>query len=251
MNYSNYSTTSTEELIQRFIENARLVGGGHDTYGKPYPKSPEAQAIKGELRAVATELRARKPLVALRRLYDHESPDVRSWASGQFVSIDPEWSSAGTAGIIENLSATEVMELRKRALIRPPLRPTLRQMSVEQLKARFEDAAIRQYASQFLSDEKGGRDVATWNRIAGETYRIAEELKGRGSLVVLLPLLGHPNVVVRWATATRCLPIAPERAIPILEDVAAQTYRAESMHASDTLDQWRQATAVAITPVSR
>ncbi len=250
MSDPDYSGTSTEELIERFVENARLVGGGYETRGKPHPKSSEAQAVKRELRAVATELRARKPLVALRRLYDHESPDVRSWASGQFMSIDPEWSSAGTAGIVENLSATEVMELRKRALTWPPLHPTVRRMSVEQLRERFEDAGIRQYATQFLSDEKGGRDVATWNRIAGETYRIAEELKARGSLAVLLPLLDHANVVVRWATATRCLPIAPERAVPILEDVAAQTYRSESMHASDTLDQWRQGT-VPITPVSR
>src|SRR6266851_3206714 len=81
MSDPDYSGTSTEELIRRFIENAQLVGGGYDTRGKPHPKSSEAQAIKRELRAVATELRARKPHVALRRLYDHESPDVRSWAS--------------------------------------------------------------------------------------------------------------------------------------------------------------------------
>ena len=237
MNAIDYSQMNVEELIRRFAEGAERVGGGYDM---PHPKSSEAQTIRSEIRAIAEELRARRPLQELRQLYNHHSPDVRAWANGQFMSIDPEWSSAGTAGIVENLTAAEVMALRKRARTRPPQHPTVQDMSVEQLVERFEDAGIRQYATQFLTDAKGGPDIDTWNRIAGETYRIAEELKARGSLLALLPLLDHPNTIVRWAAATRCLPIAPERAIPILEKVAAEKYRFEAMHASDTLESWHR-----------
>ena len=50
---------------------------------------------------------------------------------------------------------------------------------------------------------------------------IARELKSRDALNALASLMEHPNIAVRCAAAIRCLAVAPEQAIPVLEAIKA------------------------------
>jgi hypothetical protein len=234
----DYSTLSTEALIERFVAGALQVGGG-TLEVKLDPRSPEAEAIRTEMRAAAAELRARKAIEALRPLYSHESADVRTWAAAQFHAIDPDWASAGTSGLSENMTAPEVLAWRQRTLKRPPRRPAPAEMSLEQLVARFEDAGLRLYGVRFLSDAKGGRDIKNNNRIVGEIIDIWNQLRERGALAALVPLLDHPNVTVRCFAARYCLPVAPEPAVRALEQVEASADIEEARNAWSLLEDWR------------
>jgi hypothetical protein len=46
------------------------------------PRSQEAEAIYKDINLIADELLARKPIDAIRPLYDHPDVDVRYWAAG-------------------------------------------------------------------------------------------------------------------------------------------------------------------------
>ena len=239
MNEIRYSNVSTEELIRRFIAGARRVGMWAEVPDGLAPRDPKAPAVREEVRAIARELKARNDLAALRQLYDHPSNNVRDWACGQFVSIDPEWATAGPAGAAEGLTATEVMTYRARALQKPPRRPTVKEMTTDQLAARFEDACIRDYATRFFSDKNGGPDIEFGNRIIGEIINLWNELSARNALAVLLPFLDHENSMVRCTAAVYCLPIAAERALSILEGFKEKKrFSPEWMSALSALDHW-------------
>lgn len=241
MSAADLSELRTEDLIEHFIVNARRVGPYLEVPDGMGSRDPRAPAIREEMRAIARELIARKDLIVLRRLYDHPSNNVRTWAAGQFGSTDPDWASAGINGLPEGLTATEVMAYRKRALQKPPQRPTVAEMSTDELVAYFEDACIRYYASRFFSDEKGLPDVKLHNRIVTEIVRIVGELEARNALDKLLPLLDHENSMVRCDAAAYCLPIASERAVPILEGyIRDAPFSPEYHRAWDALRNWRK-----------
>jgi HEAT repeat protein len=132
-----------------------------------------------------------------------------------------------------------MMALRARARKGPPRRPLLKDMSVDELAARYEDAGIRNYATQFM-----GRGAAFWNvklsnKIVDEMGGIINELKSRNALTALLPLLDHANMTVRGRAAETCLSIAPERAVPILEAINENGGWFDKGNASWALYRWR------------
>jgi len=118
-----------------------------------------------------------------------------------------------------------------RAKKRPPARPILKEMSTNQLVARFEDAGIRENATRFLDGQFEPYDVKLRNRIVDEIRGVADELKSRGALASILPLLDHANVTVRSAAAIYGLEIAPDRALPALETISAGRDRTEAVSA--------------------
>jgi HEAT repeat protein len=120
------------------------------------------------------------------------------------------------------------------------MRPTVQQMSTDQLAARFEDAGIREYATQFLGGQFEPYDVKLRNRIITEIRGIADELKSRDALPSLLPLLDHANITVRNSAAIYCIDVAPERALPVLEAIASGRDRIEAVSASWAIDRWRE-----------
>jgi HEAT repeat protein len=129
---------------------------------------------------------------------------------------------------------------QSRAKKRPPARPTVKEMSMDQLAARFEDSAVREYATQFLGGEFEPYDVKLRNRIVDEIRGVADELKSRGALPSLLPLLDHANITVRNSAAIYCLGVAPKRALPALEAIAAGRDKTEAVSASCSIDRWRK-----------
>jgi hypothetical protein len=104
-------------------------------------------------------------------------------------------------------------------------------MSTNQLVARFEDAGIRENATRFLDGQFEPYDVKLRNRIVDEIRGVADELKSRGALASILPLLDHANVTVRSAAAIYGLEIAPDRALPALETISAGRDRTEAVSA--------------------
>ena len=204
-------------------------------WSKMPENTPEREAMVEELRAISAELCARKPIEKLRPLFDHENVDVRFYAAWAFLHVDPDWAIAAISAHTEDLTTKDVIALRARAKKRPPARPALKDMSTEQLVARFEDAGIRRYATRFLGGEFEPFDVKLSNRIVGEMREIVDELKSRDALAQLLPMLDHSNVSVRNDAASFCVPIARERAIAALEAIEASRDAIEKSRAGTTL----------------
>ncbi len=231
---------STDELIVEFVRLAQALRSVWTFWAKIPENTAERQAMDQELRAIGAELCARKPIEKLRPLFDHESVDVRFYAAMRFLPVDPDWAIAAISAHTADLSTKDVIALRARAKKRPPARPTVKDMSTDQLVARFEDAGIRSYATRFLGGEFEPFDVELYNRITRETREIVDELKARDELVRLLPLLDHPNISVRRTAATYAISVAPDRTLPVLEAVNASRDSIEAPRASATLDRWNK-----------
>jgi hypothetical protein len=243
MSATDYSQWSIEDLIQHFIDEANHIGcplvlGGPKV---PYPSVEYTQA-RDMLRAIAAELRVRKPLTQLRtRLFENVSPDVRGWAGTQFYSVDPEWADASATGVLFALTTHEVLAWRHRILQRTSRKFDLQEATVTQLVDRFVDACERCYGTtRFLTDEEsGGTSRTAFNRVSGDIYAAAKELNRRGELQALVPLLNHPLITVRQRAACFCLPIAEKQAVATLDKVVATKESPEFTSASWTLDLWR------------
>jgi hypothetical protein len=231
---------SVDELIAEFVRLAQSLRSVWTFWAKIPEKTPERRAMDQELRAIAAELCARKPIEKIRPLFDHDNVDVRFYAAMRFLPVDPDWAIAAISAHTADLSTKDVIALRARAKKRPPARPTVTDMSMGQLVARFEDAGIRGYATRFLGGEFEPFDVELYNRIVGETRNIVDELNARGSLNELLPLLDHSNISVRRTAATYAISVAPDRTLPVLEAVSASRDSIEAARASATLDRWNE-----------
>jgi hypothetical protein len=240
MSAEAYAQMSTDELIPEFVRLAQALRSAWTFWAKIPENTPERQAMDQELRAVAAELCARKPIEKIRPLFDHESVDVRFYAAMRFLPVDPDWAIAAISAHTADLSTKAVIALCARANERPPALPAVADMSTGQLVARFEDAGIRGYATRFLGGEFEPFDVELYNRIVRETRKIVDELNARGSLNALLPLLDHPNISVRRTAATYAISVAPDRTLRVLESISASRDSLEAPRASAALDRWNE-----------
>jgi Domain of unknown function (DUF2019) len=244
MSVEIYSRMSIDTLIDEFVNAAMAM---RQVLTLP-PNNPEREARKREFMAIGAELRARGPTQKLRVLFDHKNDDVRTFAAAQFVTVDEEWALATMGAITERLPTKEVVELCARARRGPPTPPVSKDMSAQQLVARFEDAGMRKFATRFMGDGDEAWDVELCNQIISEMIDIVEALKSTNALTALLPLLDHANISVRGAAASRCLAIAPELAVPVLDAIAASGDVIEEGRASWTLDRWRKENGAAAAP---
>jgi HEAT repeat protein len=247
MSVEDYTTMSTERLLELFVESVKAAGTVVSDMsqamrtglsGKLRP-TPERDALVSRIRALGVALSARKPIAQVRKLFEDDDPDVRAWAGGQFVGIDPEWATAAISGVLKKLPTEDVIELRRRARQEPPVRPTLQEMSDEALLARFADAAERLDATRFLDYVGDPNDLETKNRLIDEGTDVLREVKSRGLLERLLPLLTHSNPTVRFRAAQGCLRIAEARALATLEEIAVKKNFEDSILASSNLYAWR------------
>jgi hypothetical protein len=251
MNPDEYAATSTQRLLELFSEAAKRgvfpsellrifddIKAGRPTE-KPKPITERAPAAV-EMRTVAEALQPRLSTADARRLFEDDDPCVRVCAGIYFSHFDPEMASAATTGAYERLPTREVIALRRCALEEPPLHPTLGEMSVDALVARFEDAATREYATRFLESVLESQDMTVPNRISNEIWELTKALQRRDAIGRLLPLLESANITVRRRAATACLPVAAQKSVAALKEVAANGSYEDSVPAKDTLDNWRK-----------
>lgn len=251
MSSDKYAAMSTERLLELFADAAKRGGLASQLLNtidsvqasapsaKPMPMGVRLQAA-AELRALGEALYARVPIAEARRLFEDDDPAVRVSAALYFSDLDPEMASAAISAAYARLPTREVVALRRRALQEPPPRPTAKEMSDDALVTRFEDAAIREYATRFLESVQESQDMTERNRILDEIWDIMRELKARGALGQLVPLLASPNMTVRREAATACLRVAEQKSIATLEEIAANGSFDDSVPAKDALDDWRK-----------
>jgi hypothetical protein len=239
MNASAVSSMTTDALIEQFVRLAQEIRTLF-TLDRMPAATPEREAAKQSLAFVAAELRARKPIAKIRPLFDHESQDVRAFAAGRFLAIDQDWANATFCALNEGVTTARMMEMCDHAKRPPPARPTLKEMTVEQLTARFEDAGTRRYATRFCGDGSAPLDIELSNQIVDETRKIVTELRSRDAIKALLPLFEHTNIAVRCDAAGYCLSAAPELALPVLEAIGATDDEIERLNAPGWVDSWRR-----------
>jgi len=86
MNAEDYTTVSTERLIELFIESAKaagtvvsdMSGAMRSGLSEKLRQTPERGALVARIRALGVVLSARKPIAQIRKLFEDADPDVRA-----------------------------------------------------------------------------------------------------------------------------------------------------------------------------
>ncbi|MGD0564207.1 MAG: hypothetical protein ABSA66_14100 [Roseiarcus sp.] len=248
MTPEEYATMPTERLLRLFAETARQSGagrvfqyaGGSAPADLVVPTTAETKAGFTENAAIAGALRVNATKREIEPLFDSDDPDVRLCAAMFFSDFAPDLAQAAQHGVMANVSTREALALGRRARQPPPPRPTLQEMTDEALVARFQDAAERQTACRFTEWLHDPKDLETRNAVVGELTAILREMKRRGMLARLLPFLDSADVTARFRAAQGCLRIAPDKAVPVLEGVAATAEMQTRIAADTTLENWRK-----------
>jgi hypothetical protein len=222
----DYAASSTDDLVKKFADLEKQIGRMSPS-GDEAADETKVGDLFDDLQAVITELLKRKPTDKLQRLFFHEDAEVRNWAGIYLHRVNPEVAHAAVTSAIYGLTTKEVLALCDRIRRGPPATPTLQEMTVPRLLARYIDACERCYGTtRFLDDEEtGGPNVKGYNKASGEIHRVAKELNTRGQLAALVPLMDHPLITVRQKASMHCLDIASEKAVAMLEAVNANKER--------------------------
>jgi hypothetical protein len=243
---SAFTSIGTPQLVERFIADATRIGLPRDRDDPRRLKmgTPEHDATVKDLHAVARELCARKPIAEVQALYENENAGVRTFASTLLSTVDPQLSAAAFRGLAFDTPARQVVALARRARTPPPESPSLADMTLDALIERFIDVATRLFATRFLDCVAKRADLDLRNRIVGEEGDILRELKARGALERLLPLLDGGNPALQPQAAIACLAIASDKAIAILEAATRSYDSMESRDARHYLHLWREGKTV-------
>jgi hypothetical protein len=241
MSQRNAADLTVPELIAEFRHLAGQLGTYWRLSVKPerYRRTPERAARVARMNALTPEMRSRAPAQTLKALMEDADDDVRTWAMMRFDEVDPDLASAASAGLAENVSTREAQNLIAQARTPPPASPTLTDMLLDELVARFSDACLREYWTRHCGDDTEWLDVELCNKIDGEVDLIVAELRRRGACDRLLPLLGSTNITERAEAARATFEVAPERALKTLEDVAASKDFLEFGRADQSLQYFR------------
>ena len=250
MNNANYSALPLERLVAEFKAAAKQVGTARwhvetlrelrDPNAKITRADPKVlMPIAERLRGIVDSLRVHGVGAPIERLLRVDDPDVRATAAIAFAALAPELANAAGRSAYVGVPTDKVLELQRRARQKPPDRPTLAEISDDDLVARFKDAAERESGTHFLDylDDPADKDLQ--NEIVGEVRDIMRQLKARGLLPRLLPLLASDDLTVRRQAATACLRVAAPEAEAALESVARDGEYPDNIDARDALASWR------------
>jgi HEAT repeat protein len=250
MSADDYSGLGTDQLLDLFKSAAKQLGTARwhvetlrelkDPNAKITRADPEVlMPIAEHLRGIVDSLRVQGVGAPIERLLRDDDPDVRATAAIAFADLAPELANAAGRSAYVGLPTDKVLELQRRARQRPPERPILAEMNDDDLVARFEDAAERESGSHFLDYLDDPTDKDLQNEIVGEVWNIMRQLKARGLLVRLLPLLGSDDLTVRREAALACLRVAAPQAEAALESVARDGEYPDNISAYEALTRWR------------
>jgi hypothetical protein len=248
MTPEEYATMSVERLLRLFAETAKQSGagrvfqhlGGAASADQVAPTAAETKAGFTENAAIAGALRVNATKREIEPLFDSEDPDVRLCAAMFFSDFAPDLADAARHGVMNGVSTRQALAMGRRARQPPPPRPTLQEMTDEALVARFQDAAERQTAFRFTEWLHEPKDLEARNAVIVELTEILREMKRRDMLAELLPFLDSADVTARFRAAQGCLRIAPDKAVPVLEGVAAKAELQMRAAAATTLENWRK-----------
>jgi len=250
MTQNDYSALSHERLLELFADGAKQLGfvtnrneGLRWLKGlreaKPEVDYNARMPIAARTREIADALRERKSIAVVKRLLKDDDPDVRAVASIAFADIAPDLSYAAVQAAYVGLATDRVAELQRRAREKPPERPTLDEMSDDDLVARFKDAAERESGTHFLDYLDDPADQDLQNEIVREVWDIMLRLKARELLPRLLPLLASDDLTVRREAATACLRVDAAQATAALDTVVRNGTYPDNFLAREALDNWR------------
>jgi HEAT repeat protein len=247
MSTDGYEGFNTAQLLDMFVELAKATPTLYSEWPKAFSsglcervrRSPERDAKVAKLRSLAKAIAMREPVAAVRLLLEDDNLDVRAWATGQLVAVDPEWARASWAGLNAGLKTRKVLAQRALARQKPPFGPPLETLSDDQLVARFEELGEREEATQFLDCIGDSKDMDIRNAIVHQTLDAMRALKARGLLEQLLPLLDSDKVAVRYEAALACMRIEPEKATAVLERIVASQNPNYLGQAQEAINRWR------------
>lgn len=114
-------------------------------------------------------------------------------------------------------------------------------MKTVNLKTKCNEELLRLYetAAREHGEALDKSNPETANRAHDLVTAIRHELKERGSEMILVPLLRSPEGRVRSWAATHLLEIAPDEAVPVLEDLANGERGYLRLGSEMVLKEWR------------
>lgn len=247
----DYAALTTEALIDMFRSAARQYGMGRsqlaalDNLRDPLA-SPLTNDLKGrkpafdQIWALSLVLCDRRPISEIEQLLEDSDPDIRATAAGFLAQLSPELADAAAKGFQVKRPTREILALQRRARQAPPPQPSLEDMSDDELVARFEDATLRESGVYLLNYLEDAAIQDLRNNICGEVWDVMRQLKARGLLAKLLPLLASDNLTVRREAAVACLRIAEPEAVAALESVSRDGVFGDNFSARIALADWRE-----------
>ncbi|MBV8662149.1 MAG: hypothetical protein JO107_03510 [Hyphomicrobiales bacterium] len=173
-------------------------------------------------------------------MMEDDDPDIRATAAAFLGSLSPHLAAAATKAYRVMRPTHEILALQRRARQAPPDKPTLEEMSDDELVARFEDAAMRECGTRFLDYLENEADKDLQNAVVVEICNVMRALKARGLLARLLPFLASDNLTLRREAAIACLRVAEPAAIAALESVARNGIYGDGFEARIALKAWRE-----------
>jgi len=248
MTVNSYEALSTSRLLEMFVDWAKSMPTAYSEWERALRlgpsdrvrRSPARDAKSAEVRPLAAAIVARKPVVEVRRLFEDDNLDVRAWATGALVAVDPEWARASLSGLIAGLTTRQVLAQRALARQKPPFGPPIESLSDDELVTRFAELGEGEEATGFLDCIGNPKDMDIRNEIVGQTVEAMRALKARGLLERLLPLLDSDKVAVRYEAALACMRIATDKATAVLEEIVAAQNPDYLGGAQEALDRWRK-----------
>jgi hypothetical protein len=236
------ASLSVTELVDEFRRLALQLGNSWDLGVAPdrRRRTPERAARVARMNVLTPDMRRRAPAETLKTLLSDPERDVCAWAWGRFRDIDEDLARAAVAGLCEDVSTREAFDSIAHARMPPPKHPTLPEMNTDALTARFADACLRKFWARHAGRDGDPVDVELRNGIVREIHALRVELKRRGALERLLPLLNSDNITQRADAARATLQVAPERAVQVLEAVAGEKDSDESPWALGSLESYRR-----------
>jgi HEAT repeat protein len=247
MSRDSYQNLSTQQLLDMFVGWAKTMPTIYSEWpeallsgpSEKARRSPERDAKIAKVRPLAAAIIARKPIAEVRRLFEDQNLDVRAWATGALIAVDPEWATASLAGLMAGLKTRDVLAQRKLARQKPPFGPPIETLSDDELVARFKELGEREDATRFLDCIGDSKDMDIRNAIVGQALDAMRAIKARGLLERLLPLLDSDKVAVRFEAALACMRIAPEKATAVLERIVACQNPDYLGQAQEAINCWR------------
>ena len=230
MSGDGYQKLSTAQLLDMFVGWAKTMPTIYSEWPEALLSGPSEKVRRSPERdaKIATSATAgggdRRPQAELPKCgacSRTENPDVRAWATGALIAVDPEWATASLSGLMAGLKTRDVLAQRALARQKPPFGPPIETLSDDELVARFKELGEREDATRFLDCIGDAKDMDIRNEIVGQTLDAMRALKARGLLERLLPLLDSDKVAVRFEAALACMRIAPEKATAVLERIVA------------------------------
>ena len=223
----------TSELIERFIQAAQ---GYEEELDRCSVRKANRHTVTRE--RIVEELKRRGAEQALLGLFDHPSLIVRVAAATYALGFAPDAAVPVLEDIKENSRGIPATDAWSALFFFK--HDNISWMNLSEVIDEFTGSAeAYRHAVQGIEGANEQVLAEAANRHTSRVHEVVVELERRGAERELLALLEDSRPMVRVWAAKHTLHLAPEAAVPVLEEVMRNEDGVPAMEAKAVLQEWR------------